>query len=100
MNEREYYSDKVTETDEKLTKKEIEDHVQPKAKKSSDSHVLHVYDESWDHTVRELLRLSDKVENAPEWTISQLYHSDHTDDDNKTDSKYQQLEVNKSIFHY
>ena len=47
MNEGEYHSDEVSETDEELTKKEIEDHVRPKNKKATDKHVFHVYDKPW-----------------------------------------------------
>ncbi|CAI2193747.1 1766_t:CDS:2, partial [Funneliformis geosporum] len=97
MNERKYHSDEVFETDEKLTKKEIKDHVRPKAKN-------HQIDMFFMFTINlgELLHLSDKVgenishidkskssENATELTISQLYHSDHSDDDNETDSNDQ-----------
>lgn len=47
MTESGFHSDEVSETDEELTKKEIEDHIRPKNKVESDSHVLHVYDKPW-----------------------------------------------------
>ena len=43
MNEGEYHSDEISETDEDLTNKEIEEHIRPKNKNETDKHVLHVY---------------------------------------------------------
>ncbi|UZN99467.1 uncharacterized protein OCT59_000737 [Rhizophagus irregularis] len=104
FNEGGFHSDEVSETDEELTKKEIEDHVRPKNKIETDKHVLHVYDKPWrSRRGRKLLRLADRVgekishvklsrhrwyddktwideskppEGAPDWSISQSYGSD------------------------
>ncbi|CAG8761523.1 12456_t:CDS:2, partial [Funneliformis caledonium] len=39
----------------------IEDHIQPKNKKETDKHILHVYDKPWrSHHVQTLLHLADK----------------------------------------
>ncbi|CAG8650907.1 8921_t:CDS:2 [Funneliformis mosseae] len=42
-----YYSDKISETDNNLTKEEITKFIQPKNKKNTDKHVLHVYNKLW-----------------------------------------------------
>ncbi|CAG8646883.1 8657_t:CDS:2, partial [Funneliformis mosseae] len=44
MNESRFHSNKISETDEKLTKKEIKGHIQLKNKNEADKHILHVYD--------------------------------------------------------
>ena len=47
MNEGGFHSDEISETDEELTKKEIERHIRPKNKNEADKHVLRVYDKPW-----------------------------------------------------
>lgn len=42
-----FHSDEVSETDEELIKKEIEEHTRPKNKLETDKHVLRVYDKPW-----------------------------------------------------
>ncbi|CAB4431075.1 unnamed protein product [Rhizophagus irregularis] len=106
MNEGEFHSNEVSETDDELAQEEVNMDIRPKNKKTTDKHVLHVYDKPWrSGRVRELLRLSDSVgekishvkvfrchwyedkkwcdnskppEDAPEWTISRSY--DNNDD--------------------
>ena len=50
FNEGAYHSDKVSETDEELCIKEIDERKRPKNKKEIDRHVLHVYDKEWRST--------------------------------------------------
>jgi hypothetical protein len=47
MNRGEYHSNEVSETDEELAQKEIDERTRPKNKKETDKHVLHVYDKKW-----------------------------------------------------
>jgi hypothetical protein len=47
INEGGFHSDEISETDDDLTKKEIETSIRPKNKKDTDKHVLHVYDKRW-----------------------------------------------------
>ena len=39
-----YHSDEISKTDDDLAKEEITKFIQPKNKKDTDKHVLHVYD--------------------------------------------------------
>jgi hypothetical protein len=50
FNEGAYHSDEVSETDEELCIKEIDERKRPKNKKETDRHVLHVYDKEWRST--------------------------------------------------
>jgi len=43
INEGGFHNDEISETDEKLTKKKIKGHIQPKNKNEADKHILHVY---------------------------------------------------------
>uniref|UniRef100_U9U058 Uncharacterized protein n=1 Tax=Rhizophagus irregularis (strain DAOM 181602 / DAOM 197198 / MUCL 43194) TaxID=747089 RepID=U9U058_RHIID len=94
-----YYSDEISETDEEMAMKEINELVRPKNK--LDKHVIHVYDKPWRSVeVKKLLRIADSVgeslqhtkvqrkrwykdkifkdnseppDNAPKWVISPYY---------------------------
>ncbi|CAB5197266.1 unnamed protein product [Rhizophagus irregularis] len=94
-----YHSDEISETDEEMAMKEINELVRPKNK--LDKHVIHVYDKPWRSVeVKKLLRIADSVgeslqhtkvqrkrwyrdkifkdnseppDNAPKWVISPYY---------------------------
>ncbi|PKC54116.1 hypothetical protein RhiirA1_477937 [Rhizophagus irregularis] len=57
-----FHSNKVSETDDELTQKEVNMNIWPKNKKPTDKHVLHVYNKLWRscHGCN-LLRLSNNV---------------------------------------
>jgi len=44
MNEGGFYSDEISETDKKLIKKKIKEHIQSKNKNEVDKHILRIYD--------------------------------------------------------
>jgi hypothetical protein len=47
INEGGFHSNEVSETDDELVQKEVDMNVRPKNKKTTDKHVLHVYDKPW-----------------------------------------------------
>lgn len=47
MNEGEFHSNEVSETDDELAQEEVNMNIRPKNKKITDKHVLHVYDKPW-----------------------------------------------------
>jgi len=47
MDDKEYHSDEVSETDDEKAQQEIHDHIRPKNKEESDNHVIRVYDKPW-----------------------------------------------------
>jgi len=44
LNNKDYHSDEILETDDKKAQKEIDKKIRPKKKENSDKHVLRVYD--------------------------------------------------------
>src|SRR5215213_7132679 len=47
INEGKFHSDEISETEDDLTHREIEEHNRPKNKTEADKHVLHVYNKAW-----------------------------------------------------